>query len=162
MDKCPCGSGLEYSECCGPIIAGTKQAETALQTLRARYTAHVKIEIPYIIATIHPDKKGEYDEKVIKDWAESAVWEKLEVSSTTKGGKEDSEGKVEFTAYYREKNKKQVHSEVALFKKSEGKWYFYDAEVPSVKQVINESPKIGRNDPCSCGSGKKYKKCCGA
>jgi preprotein translocase subunit SecA len=31
----------------------------------------------------------------------------------------------------------------------------------------NESPretkdkKIGRNDPCSCGSGKKYKKCCG-
>lgn len=28
------------------------------------------------------------------------------------------------------------------------------------KQVINES-KIGRNDPCPCGSGKKYKKCCG-
>jgi len=24
-----------------------------------------------------------------------------------------------------------------------------------------ESPKIGRNDPCPCGSGKKYKKCCG-
>lgn len=28
--------------------------------------------------------------------------------------------------------------------------------------VINEQPKIGRNDPCPCGSGKKYKKCCGA
>jgi len=28
------------------------------------------------------------------------------------------------------------------------------------KQVINES-KVGRNDPCPCGSGKKYKKCCG-
>jgi preprotein translocase subunit SecA len=25
-----------------------------------------------------------------------------------------------------------------------------------------ESPKVGRNDPCPCGSGKKYKKCCGA
>jgi preprotein translocase subunit SecA len=24
-----------------------------------------------------------------------------------------------------------------------------------------ENPKIGRNDPCPCGSGKKYKKCCG-
>ena len=24
-----------------------------------------------------------------------------------------------------------------------------------------ESPKVGRNDPCPCGSGKKYKKCCG-
>lgn len=28
--------------------------------------------------------------------------------------------------------------------------------------VVNESPKVGRNDPCPCGSGKKYKKCCGA
>lgn len=28
--------------------------------------------------------------------------------------------------------------------------------------VVNEGPKIGRNDPCPCGSGKKYKKCCGA
>jgi uncharacterized protein YecA (UPF0149 family) len=29
------------------------------------------------------------------------------------------------------------------------------------KTVINENKKIGRNDPCPCGSGKKYKKCCG-
>jgi len=27
--------------------------------------------------------------------------------------------------------------------------------------VRNEGPKVGRNDPCPCGSGKKYKKCCG-
>jgi preprotein translocase subunit SecA len=30
-----------------------------------------------------------------------------------------------------------------------------------VKQIRLDQPKIGRNDPCSCGSGKKYKKCCG-
>jgi uncharacterized protein YecA (UPF0149 family) len=29
------------------------------------------------------------------------------------------------------------------------------------KQVIREGGKIGRNDPCPCGSGLKYKKCCG-
>lgn len=28
-------------------------------------------------------------------------------------------------------------------------------------KVIVKEPKIGRNDPCPCGSGKKYKKCCG-
>ncbi|MBR2275531.1 MAG: SEC-C domain-containing protein [Lachnospiraceae bacterium] len=28
--------------------------------------------------------------------------------------------------------------------------------------IVHEGPKIGRNDPCPCGSGKKYKKCCGA
>ena len=41
-------------------------------------------------------------------------------------------------------------------------------QVPPEKKVIEsgtyrrETPKIGRNDPCPCGSGKKYKKCCGA
>jgi preprotein translocase subunit SecA len=30
-----------------------------------------------------------------------------------------------------------------------------------VRQIKLETPKVGRNDPCPCGSGKKYKKCCG-
>ena len=30
------------------------------------------------------------------------------------------------------------------------------------KPVVNKTQKVGRNDPCPCGSGKKYKKCCGA
>ena len=30
-----------------------------------------------------------------------------------------------------------------------------------VKQITHNEPKVGRNDPCPCGSGKKYKKCCG-
>ncbi len=30
-----------------------------------------------------------------------------------------------------------------------------------VQQVVRQVPKVGRNDPCPCGSGKKYKHCCG-
>jgi preprotein translocase subunit SecA len=30
-----------------------------------------------------------------------------------------------------------------------------------VQQVVRNAAKVGRNDPCPCGSGKKYKKCCG-
>ncbi|MEI9885828.1 MAG: SEC-C metal-binding domain-containing protein [Rhizomicrobium sp.] len=30
----------------------------------------------------------------------------------------------------------------------------------SKRQVVNLTPKVGRNDPCPCGSGKKHKKCC--
>lgn len=37
-----------------------------------------------------------------------------------------------------------------------------NGEAPKVQTVVHEGPKIGRNDPCPCGSGKKYKKCCGA
>ncbi len=36
------------------------------------------------------------------------------------------------------------------------------ANIPKVETVVHEGPRIGRNDPCPCGSGKKYKKCCGA
>ncbi|MEA4973873.1 hypothetical protein SDC9_171777 [bioreactor metagenome] len=32
----------------------------------------------------------------------------------------------------------------------------------NARTVVNEGPKVGRNDPCPCGSGKKFKKCCGA
>ncbi|NTW07157.1 MAG: preprotein translocase subunit SecA, partial [Syntrophaceae bacterium] len=35
-------------------------------------------------------------------------------------------------------------------------------DVPDVQTVKREGHKVGRNDPCPCGSGKKYKKCCGA
>ena len=30
-----------------------------------------------------------------------------------------------------------------------------------LSHTVNAAPKVGRNDPCPCGSGKKYKKCCG-
>ena len=36
-----------------------------------------------------------------------------------------------------------------------------DQQAPVVTTVKRDKPKIGRNDPCPCGSGKKYKKCCG-
>lgn len=34
-------------------------------------------------------------------------------------------------------------------------------EHPPLTPIVREVPKIGRNEPCPCGSGKKYKKCCG-
>jgi preprotein translocase subunit SecA len=36
-----------------------------------------------------------------------------------------------------------------------------EAEPSKPKTVVREGKKVGRNEPCPCGSGKKYKKCCG-
>ena len=36
-----------------------------------------------------------------------------------------------------------------------------NAALTSATTMVRETPKVGRNDPCPCGSGKKYKKCCG-
>jgi preprotein translocase subunit SecA len=45
----------------------------------------------------------------------------------------------------------------------EGGEYFDPEDLPvQIEQVKREEPKVGRNDPCPCGSGKKYKKCHGA
>ncbi len=41
---------------------------------------------------------------------------------------------------------------------SQANWEEPDFE--PVETYVRETPKIGRNDPCPCGSGKKYKKCC--
>jgi preprotein translocase subunit SecA len=56
-----------------------------------------------------------------------------------------------------------VHDEVGQFAMAERQRAAAQAPQgqPKVKQIKLEHPKVGRNDPCPCGSGKKYKKCCG-
>ena len=59
---------------------------------------------------------------------------------------------------------KTQHQEVNQFELSERQRAAAQApqgEATKVKQIVLEQPKTGRNDPCTCGSGKKYKKCCG-
>jgi SEC-C motif-containing protein len=68
---------------------------------------------------------------------------------------------VEFKAKFRENEEAKEHHELASFVKLKGSWYFDDGRLPPNKPVKLEGPKIGRNDPCPCGSGKKYKKCHG-
>jgi preprotein translocase subunit SecA len=36
------------------------------------------------------------------------------------------------------------------------------SQAPPAQPMTRMEPKVGRNDPCPCGSGKKYKQCCGA
>jgi SEC-C motif-containing protein len=162
MEKCPCGSDLDYSMCCEPFIRKTAAPETAEALLRSRYSAYVKKEVDYVFETIHPEHRETESPKNIEKWAKKAEWHKLEIIECLAGGPGDDQGTVEFIADYREKDQRKKHHEVAEFKKLDGKWYFFDARAPQIQQVIRTSPKIGRNDPCPCGSGKKHKKCCGA
>ena len=49
-EKCPCGSGLTFAKCCGPLIKGTAAAPTAESLMRSRYSAYVKAEVDYRVA----------------------------------------------------------------------------------------------------------------
>lgn len=161
MDLCPCGSGNNYADCCEPYIRGTQSAPTAEALMRSRYAAYVKTEIDYIYETTHERQRDKFNRKESEAWSRKTDWYSLEIRNTEAGGADDQTGEVEFIARYRNKGKMAQHHEVAEFKKEGDQWFFYDGHAPKYEQVKRNGTKIGRNDPCPCGSGKKYKKCCG-
>lgn len=171
--KCPCGSNNTYEECCGPFLSGQTHPDTAEKLMRSRYTAYTRADIEYIEKTMAPEARKDFDVTGTKQWAEGSRWKGLKIIDTQEGGPENKTGMVEFTATYEKDGEGIDHHEVAQFRKNkEGKWLFVDGEAHTHKEgeghheltkpitVVRERPKIGRNDPCECGSGKKYKKCC--
>jgi SEC-C motif-containing protein len=160
MNICPCGSTLAYEACCQAIIKGQRSAETAEQLMRSRYSAYVMKEIDYILSSLHPDHRADYDEQSSRAWAESAEWQGIKIVKTIGGGPADSEGQVEFVVSYAEKGVKQEHHEISSFKKAGDTWYFTTGKTVA-KPVVRALPRTGRNELCPCGSGRKFKKCCG-
>jgi SEC-C motif domain protein len=161
METCPCGSNLDYADCCEPLIKGEKDAPTAEALMRSRYSAHVKAEVDYIKESTHSSERQKTNPHATAAWCKKSEWQSLEILSTRDGGPEDQTGVVEFVACYRHKGNAVRYHEVAEFAREDGRWYFVNGETPKQEPVV-QGPKIGRNDPCPCGSGKKFKKCCAA
>lgn len=161
MERCPCGSTKNYTDCCEPLIKGEREAQTAEELMRSRYAAYVKTEITYILETILPENRKNIDEQGIRKWSEKTDWKGLEIIKTFDGGAEDTTGTVEFIVHFKDKELACKHHEISKFKKHQNKWYYDDSEFPSPKQFTRTEAKVQRNDPCPCGSNKKYKKCCG-
>ena len=157
---CVCGLEPSTEKCCGRFIHGDDTPDTAEALMRSRYAAYVLGEIDYIVETHHPERRDEVDPEGARTWSKQAQWQGLDVLGTEDGA-EDDEGIVEFTARYTSSGQLVHHRERALFKKHEDKWYYFDSEMLKGAPVVRPGPKVGRNDPCTCGSDKKYKKCCG-
>lgn len=169
MQECPCGAVFPYTDCCGLLIRGTTVADTAEDLMRSRYTAHVVEEWDYLVQTRHPDERKDLKDLAIAN--EGIEWKKLEVYQSQKGGPGDTEGEVTYAATYEKDGKTETLQETAVFSKEEGQWYYCGKRSQpkiaapktsrSVKPFVRTEAKVGRNDPCPCGSGKKFKKCCG-
>jgi SEC-C motif-containing protein len=165
-DICPCrvreDDKREFAACCGPYLARTAPAPTAEALMRSRYSAFVKLDIDYLEETLTVDQRKTFDRGPTEDWANSE-WLGLDIVETENGLEGDEVGTVTFAAHFIRKNGPKAHREKALFKRegAEGRWFFAgEIAVKPVPVVKGDQP--GRNDPCPCGSGKKYKKCCGA
>jgi SEC-C motif domain protein len=161
MAECYCGSGVEFEACCGPILDGKVKAETAEALMRARYCAFVENKPEFLHQSLHPDHRHDHDINATRRWAANSEWISLKVVEAKKGTVEDEEGSVEFIATYKEQGTVRPHHEISSFVKQKGNWYFVDGKLVPPKTEVRQQPKVGRNEPCPCGSGKKFKKCCG-
>jgi SEC-C motif-containing protein len=146
---------------CLPFIRGEQKPATALELMASRYVAYTTGDIDYLVTTHDPETRSGIDRGATEEWSQRARWLGLNVVKTDAGGASDSAGEVEFIAHYAIEGVEQTHHEQARFRRIDGTWFFVDGELVAKKPIQRTSPKIGRNDPCSCGSGKKFKKCCG-
>ena len=168
MSICPCrvldSKKLNFDDCCGPILKGSVKAPTAEAMMRSRYTAYVVKNVDYIDQTQINQKHEVFNKEEALKWAESSDWMGLEIKETKKGKPEDDMGVVEFIAHYKDKasGTELRHHETSSFQKENDGWKFKEGNVHGAQPVKRVEPKIGRNDPCHCGSGKKFKKCHGA
>ncbi len=156
--SCPCGSSREARDCCAPILAGERDAGTAEELMRSRYSAHVRADIEHIVRTTLPEQQAGLDREAIREWATQSNWLGLKVLKAEDGADPD-EAFVEFEATFEVGGQRQVHQERSRFERRGGSWFF---DVGSVLKSDPSAPahKPGRNDPCPCGSGRKFKKCC--
>ena len=156
---CACGSGAAFEACCGRYIEGKQPAPTAEALMRSRYTAFTRAAVDYVLETHSAKTREEVSREAIEAWAKGSEWLGFELLGTEEGGPTDEHGVVRFRARYRQNGRIFEHLEIAEFQKEDGAWRFVTSVTPPAQR---DAPKVGRNDPCPCGSGKKHKKCCGA
>ncbi|OHD94188.1 MAG: zinc chelation protein SecC [Sulfurimonas sp. GWF2_37_8] len=113
--------------------------------MRSRYSAYVKGDARYLFQSAVKKNRYAEDIALIEEFNNAIKWLGLKVLFA----KEDV---VAFKAFYKDAEGIKILHEESTFVQEDGLWRYKDG--------ILYNTKIQRNDPCPCGSGKKYKKCC--
>ncbi|MBO3083102.1 YchJ family protein [Cellulomonas fengjieae] len=128
-DRCPCGTGETYGECCGRYLTDGRRAPTAEALMRSRYTAFATGAGHYLLATWHPSTRPD-----VLELDEATVWRRLDVLGTDAGGPWDDAGTVEFVAHYRvddgtgDGRPGRLH-ETSRFVREDGRWLYVDGSI---------------------------------
>ncbi len=124
--------------------------------MRSRFTAHVVGDE----AHLHRTYQGTASQPYVAVPVEATIpWTRLVVHAHETTSNPD-QSFVEFSAFYLENNAELVLQEKAEFRRTAGEWIYTRTVRQGPAPVKITQPKPGRNDPCPCGSGKKYKQCC--
>jgi SEC-C motif-containing protein len=118
--RCPCGTGLTYGECCERAHTDTVPAATAQVLMRSRFSAFAVGDTDYLLRTWHPDTRPR---TLLLD--SDQRWVRLDIMTTTAGGPLHSEGTVEFRAHYQHGRERGDLHENSRFLRVDGRWFYW-------------------------------------
>lgn len=129
--------------------------------MRSRYVAYVCRDADYLLSTWAPMTRP----RSLNLKSDRSEWLGLQILDAVAGGPQDVEGQVEFVARYRSHGQTGSLHERSRFVRVDGSWLYVDGDLrpspPESTQPAVRAAAPGRNDPCPCGSGQKFKRCCG-
>ena len=121
---CPCGSGLPFSRCCAPLLAGETQAATAQALMRSRYTAFTLRDAAYLRHTWHASTRPA---TLDLDEAPHPKWIGLKIVQAPEPNGEQAT--VEFIARYRIGGRAHRLHEISRFVREHGCWHYVDGDI---------------------------------
>ncbi len=114
--------------------------------MRSRFTAFVLGLEAYLLKSWHPSTRP-----TELDLEGAPEWKSLQILSTDQQG---DKGRVSFRAIYQAGEGWRFLEEDSNFVYEDGHWFYVTGDTREGQL------KPGRNQPCPCGSGRKYKACC--
>ncbi|RNF83913.1 YchJ family protein [Montanilutibacter psychrotolerans] len=126
MTACPCDPKRAYADCCGPLHAGVRVADTAEALMRSRYSAFALANADYLLATWHASTRPAV---VALDDAATTRWLGLDVRHHAMTGADTAQ--VEFVARWKVGGSPAVRlHERSRFLREGGRWFYLDGEFP--------------------------------
>lgn len=151
---CPCGSLDSFQHCCSAYIFAEKTPMTAEALMRSRFSAYAKRAYQYIIDTYHQSTRPNISAQTLAREDLDTRWLMLNVVECVNSGEYAF---VRFKAFREHCGQYYCLHENSRFVNQRNRWFYLDGTIFDDSGIIK--PK--RNTPCLCGSGKKFKQCCG-
>ena len=176
--NCPCGRDLAYVECCGRLHQAMRvlypsctmdiakvddentlhkkvlQAAIPEDIMRSRYSAYVLNNFDYVLQSYAKDIRATLNTTELAKHASDTKWRALEVIKSTGSSKQIEQ--VTFKVYYQIKADYYLMHERSNFINEDGVYLYQSGDMLDGTGRLD----LGRNSPCPCQSGKKYKRCC--
>lgn len=137
---CPCQSDSMYHKCCGPYHSG-ENPKSALELMRARFSAFALNNPDYIIDTTHednPEKIGDLNEwkKDLHNFSEKVNFDSLKIEEFIDG---ESTATVTFTAFLSQEGKDASFTEKSTFKKENGQWLYLKGDFQQPLHAVEKN-----------------------